>query len=86
MSRVRYSSSVPNSAGIGNTGIVKEQDPAAVLHVQAAGDDHNLLSAAAEQDDASEGDIQVSVPEFSTASEVKRALVKLTDEKLCICR
>ncbi|MBO7737705.1 MAG: CotH kinase family protein, partial [Clostridia bacterium] len=32
--------------------------------------------------DASEGDIQVSVPEFSTASEVKRALVKLTDEKL----
>ncbi|MBO7161925.1 MAG: CotH kinase family protein [Clostridia bacterium] len=32
--------------------------------------------------DASEGDIQVSAPEFSTASEVKRALVKLTDEKL----
>ena len=32
--------------------------------------------------DASDGDIQVSVPEFSTASEVKRALVKLTDEKL----
>ena len=32
--------------------------------------------------DTSNEDVQVSVPEFSTASEVKRALVKLTDEKL----
>ena len=32
--------------------------------------------------DTSGQDVQVSVPEFSSASEVKRALVKLTDEKL----
>lgn len=32
--------------------------------------------------DTSDADVQVSVPEFSSASEVKRALVKLTDEKL----